>query len=181
MNDPTGDLRFPDDEWTPGDDGRARRAAARVLFLMRDRVLLLAGHEPDSPDEHFWWTPGGGIAPGEEPRSAAARELREETGLVVSESDLEGPVATWDTSFTYLGRPVHQTNVYYLCRVVPVEGDVSWTLLEDATLEGSHWMPVADVRSLAEPVYPAGLADLLDRLVTGWDGNVHRFAPQRDA
>uniref|UniRef100_A0A453DHT3 Nudix hydrolase domain-containing protein n=1 Tax=Aegilops tauschii subsp. strangulata TaxID=200361 RepID=A0A453DHT3_AEGTS len=38
-----------------------------------------------------WQMPQGGIDPGEEPRAAAIRELREETGVRSAEIVAEGP------------------------------------------------------------------------------------------
>jgi A/G-specific adenine glycosylase len=55
---------------------------ATVVALRRGRVLLVA-----QPGNGALALPGGKLEPGEAPRAAAARELREETGLCV-ETDL---------------------------------------------------------------------------------------------
>lgn len=44
-----------------------------------------------------WVFPGGAIEPGEEPASCAARELAEETGIVLDEPDAALPWARWIT------------------------------------------------------------------------------------
>ena len=61
------------------------RETARVLLLdAQNRVFLLQTHfDPEVQLPPRWLTPGGGIDPGETPRQAAARELFEETGLVL--------------------------------------------------------------------------------------------------
>lgn len=53
----------------------------RILMQERDE------HAPVDPDR--WGLPGGGLEPGEDFRTAAARELAEETGLVVPAEHLE--------------------------------------------------------------------------------------------
>ena len=54
----------------------------RGWFLMQERDE----HAPVWPDT--WCFPGGGIEPGETPREGAARELAEETGIVVAADGL---------------------------------------------------------------------------------------------
>jgi 8-oxo-dGTP pyrophosphatase MutT (NUDIX family) len=60
-----------------------RQISSGVIVTDRERVLL--GHATRSPR---WDIPKGRIEPGETLAEAAARELREETGLVVAPASL---------------------------------------------------------------------------------------------
>ena len=65
-----------------------RRNTARILPVDSEgRVLLLHGWDPLRPDDPFWFTIGGAAEPGESLPEAAARELREEAGIVVDRND----------------------------------------------------------------------------------------------
>lgn len=68
-----------------------RRIAAVLLVDPTGRILLQHRDRaaPVAPDK--WALPGGGIKPGEEPETAARRELLEETGLAV-----EGPLVLFE-------------------------------------------------------------------------------------
>jgi 8-oxo-dGTP pyrophosphatase MutT (NUDIX family) len=54
-----------------------RRSACVLLFDASDRLLLVQSGDA-------WLVPGGGVEEGEGLAEAAARELREETGLTVT-------------------------------------------------------------------------------------------------
>jgi 8-oxo-dGTP pyrophosphatase MutT (NUDIX family) len=58
-------------------------SAAGVLFYRDGNVLLL-----QSPYKQHWDLPGGVVEANESPKAAAARELKEELGLVVPIGDL---------------------------------------------------------------------------------------------
>lgn len=66
------------------------RAAAVVLPYLPDRDALLVTRRAASGGSYnsMWVFPGGAIDPGESPEIAGARELLEETGLVISPSSL---------------------------------------------------------------------------------------------
>lgn len=171
---------FVEGDWQPSVDGRVHRTSGRVILTAGDDVLLLAAHEPDEPSQRFWFTPGGGVHEGESVRGAAVREVREEAGLVIVETDLIGPVATWDSRFTFVGTPIHQRNVYYWCSAATHPGQPALTALEERMMDGSHWLPMSTVSDLDDPLYPPDLPILLGRLAAGWDGTVFRFDPQSD-
>ena len=84
-------------DWPLDADGYPHREAARVLlFDDTGRVLLAMGHDEDQPDRAWWFTIGGGIEEGEDPRAAAVREVFEETGLRLDAHELVGPVPVSD-------------------------------------------------------------------------------------
>lgn len=70
------------------------RACVGVMLLNRSG-LVWVGHRPDQPDEEgagsWWQMPQGGIDGGEDPKTAAIRELLEETGVSSAQLIAEAP------------------------------------------------------------------------------------------
>jgi 8-oxo-dGTP diphosphatase len=98
----------------------------RLLVRRRGEGLHLAG---------YWEFPGGKVGGGEDPPSAARRELREETGL---DADVLEPLDVF--SHEYPDRTL-RFHVF----VVPVPGE-----LVDAPGDWT-WKSLADVRALRMP------------------------------
>ena len=64
----------------------------RVLIYsahLRQVLLVHAAHRANSSRTGRWWSPGGGVNPGESCEHAAVREVKEETGLELLASGLE--------------------------------------------------------------------------------------------
>jgi 8-oxo-dGTP pyrophosphatase MutT (NUDIX family) len=71
--------------------------AAHVFLLRAGQVLLLLRHNTGFEDGKYG-VPAGHLEPGESVRQAAARECREEVGVVVDPADLRPIGATHYTS-----------------------------------------------------------------------------------
>src|SRR5438876_10305266 len=95
----------------------SRRAARVLLVDAADRVLLIHGFDPDTPERRYWVTVGGGLDPGETAAEAGVRELSEETGLTLQPSDLGEPVWTDVDEFPFEGRWYRQSQQLFLARV----------------------------------------------------------------
>lgn len=160
-------------EWVRGPDGVLFRNGARLLLLDdADRLLLQRAHDVDQPHRHWWFTPGGGIGAGEDPRTAAVRELHEETGIALPAEALLGPVAERSARFDFYRETVRQDEVFFLARLTGgVTLDTSrWTEVEQTFLDEQAWLTAAEIRALEDEVFPWELADLVEELVAGWDG-----------
>lgn len=143
------------------------RSSARVLLLDdAGRVLLFLGCDPADRGRGAWWfTPGGGVEPGESLPEAASRELLEETGLQIDPAALVGPVYDEIAEFTLAGVDYRQSGVFYLARVAAHEVDTSgFSALEQEFVLDHRWWTRAALRATTEVIYPGCLADLLDTL-----------------
>ncbi len=97
--------RFLEEIGYPVDPGRLverpDQLPSTLCYLVVDGRLLMLRREKE-PFAHHWTAPGGKIQPGETPRQAIEREVREETGLSIVEPKLKaicsetgGPDYNW--------------------------------------------------------------------------------------
>ncbi|GAA1014556.1 NUDIX hydrolase [Streptomyces thermovulgaris] len=72
-------------EWMPREEWVRTQPqallAACVVMLDGEGRLLLLRYGPGQPGAGQWWLPGGMLDHGEDPWTAARREMREETGI----------------------------------------------------------------------------------------------------
>ncbi|MDR1710749.1 MAG: NUDIX domain-containing protein [Propionibacteriaceae bacterium] len=142
----------------PAQRRRRIRKAVRVIVTDGERVLLLRDSDPGTGDQ-WWFTPGGGIDPGESQLAAVVRELREETGLEITESQAIGPVATRRVIHGFSDVILDQEESFYRVRTPMFELDTAGhTPDEQVTLLGHRWIRVDELGSLAKEVWPANLA-----------------------
>jgi 8-oxo-dGTP pyrophosphatase MutT (NUDIX family) len=137
------------------------RRSARVLVLdASDRLLLVQSGDA-------WLLPGGGVEEGEGLAEAAARELREETGLTVTPADLY-PVA-YTTGHADLGWASGLfRDDFFLHRVTSHEVDpAGLTEFERRHYRGHHWWTQAELAATGETIYPVNLAALAAGLIAG--------------
>jgi len=144
-----------------------KRHTGRVLPLHGDAVLLLQGGDPARPEAGQWWfTVGGGCEAGETSAVAARREAFEEAGLVLP-ADLGPVVLQRESAFAYDGVWLEQTEEYYACRVDSADVvTTGWTEVEQRAITGVRWWTVPELRATSDVVYPLGLADLVQELLT---------------
>ena len=125
------------------------------------RVLLLHGWDPRHPDRPFWFTIGGAAEAGESLRDAGARELREETGIVVDPAFLGEPIAQNMVEFSWAGYDIIQHQTFYAVLVesanVTLDGMDSW---ERATTDEYGWLSADDLGPDKPPADPS-LPDLI--------------------
>jgi|SRR5436190_7968964 8-oxo-dGTP pyrophosphatase MutT (NUDIX family) len=145
----------------------ADRPTARVVLLDRaGRILLMKGRLPGNPDNPaFWFTIGGSVEAGETYMEAAAREIREETGITQFEL---GPVVWLREGVLGLPHPVRMVEQYILAWCDEAEPDrAGWDALERELIDDIRWWTLEDLHATTDGVFPPGLAGLLAELVDG--------------
>jgi 8-oxo-dGTP pyrophosphatase MutT (NUDIX family) len=155
--------------------GATLRIAARVILLdQHDTVLHIGGNQgPDGLTR--WFIPGGGIDSEESLPEAAAREVAEETHLVIDPEALGRPVAYDVVAVFPHNRLLVQRNWYFFHRVARFEprltSDVAyeqqfgfdWRQIDQCGAADGHIRPelvVALVKRLSEGDIPEEPVDL---------------------
>ena len=148
------------------------RTAVRLVVRDRDDLILLFHtRDPEHPRLGTWWElPGGGIDPGETYTQTALRELREETGFVVTAAQLGPP--TWRRRASFLHRRLRhvQDEVVLTVRLDATAPDIDGADRLDYEVEdyfGFRWWPVEEIVTSTARFYPGRLPELLTGFLAG--------------
>lgn len=121
-----------------------RRTVARVLPVSSEgKVLLLLGCDPALPEVRYWFTVGGAADEGESLAEAAARELREETGIAVDPDRLGAPFGTFEVEFSWDGRDyVNESTLFALAlEETPISFEGLDQLESQSIFDAAWWTP----------------------------------------
>ena len=144
------------------------RPTSRLLVIdPRARVLLLRVYEPRFEQPILWFTPGGGVDPGETFEQAAVRELWEETGITAP----LGP-CVWTRRhvlrFLREGPILDLDERYFVVRVddiaVTLTNGTDW---ERQAVTNHHWWSLDELAHAEERFAPRCLLDVLPPILAG--------------
>jgi len=141
------------------------RYAARVILLDPQNRVLLMRYDDGPPNGSHWTTPGGGLNSGEDYPAAALRELAEETGW--RDVVLRGEALRRELDMQYAGRMVRQRERLYLARTdQPRREIIGVDAMHSADgIAAWRWWTLAELDTTTEVVWPAGLADLIRKVL----------------
>ncbi len=119
-----------------------------VVVQHREKILLLRRH-PDKSYGNHWNLPAGKMEEGETTRLAAARELKEESGIDIQEEALN-----FLGTLFFKTEALHFTfHLYYFS----TDQELFLQLSEEETVEGKWW----DWNEKIDPLIPGG-TEVLD-------------------
>jgi len=141
------------------------REAVRALLISPEReILLMRTALPTLDDRTGWITPGGGIAPREDPLSGLRRELLEETGL--GDPEIGPEVWTRRHSFRVRGQTWNQHERFFLVACERFEPSIDG--MQERELEyfqTYRWWSIDGIENSGELFAPRRMGRLLRELL----------------
>lgn len=134
-----------------------RPCAGFMLANAEGRVFV--GERIDARAHGFWQMPQGGIDEGEDPETAALRELEEETGIGPSLVEIVAPASRphfYDLPDDLLGkvwkgRYRGQVQHWYLGRFLGEDADIDLNAHQPPEFQAFRWVPPLDLPRLIIP------------------------------
>jgi putative (di)nucleoside polyphosphate hydrolase len=152
---------------------RPYRTGVGIMLVNRDGQVFVA-RRIDTPDA--WQMPQGGIDPGEAPRAAALRELKEEIGTDKAEILAESrDWLTYDLPEALRGRAWGgrfrgQRQRWFLCRFLGDDADIDLDHHEHPEFDAWRWVPPAKLPELIvgfkRDLYRTLLEEFRDKLAS---------------
>ena len=149
------------------------RRTARLIVLNPANQLLLIRYRAThlvppltAAEPTFYYTPGGGIDPGETTREAAARELDEECGI--RGVDISPAIALRQAEAPWFAKQTFAVETYHFARSADSRLDTSRlaeTDDQEAVDVGWHALEALTVSKI--PIIPPGLIGLARRCAAG--------------
>src|SRR5262252_5040550 len=146
----------------PGDERRLMtRYAGRVVLLDPDNRVLLMRYDDGLPNGVHWSTPGGGLNPGEDYATGAARELAEETGWhdIVLGGEIHRRTHVMEHDHVLL----RQVERFYVARTDLPNREITGVDAMHASdgIAAWRWWTLAELDSTTEAIWPRELASLV--------------------
>ena len=146
------------------------------FMLVNSEGKVFVGERIDNRAHGFWQMPHGGIDPGEDPETAALRELEEETGIGADLVEIIGPASQpmkYDLPPELLGkiwkgRYRGQEQHWYLGRFTGTDADINLDAHEPPEFHDYRWVDPEQLPELIVPfkrdVYAALVEEFRDRI-----------------
>lgn len=129
------------------------------FMLVNDQGEVFVGQRIDPRAHGFWQMPQGGIDPGEDPQTAALRELEEETGIGPALVEIIAPASKpmqYDLPPELLGRIWKgkyrgQEQYWYLGRFLGSDSDINLEAHDPAEFNSYRWIAPRQLPELIVP------------------------------